>query len=125
MKHIKNCKRHPPQVVLYPELAVKGMAPIENDGSGDEFHDEYDDILNQIELAEMRAADRENGISDGEADFKKVSVNLNDGELNRPYKFNTLARTTFRKIRVKFVLKIFGKRSSFLFVFISTSKVTS
>ena len=45
--------------MLYPKPAVEGMAPIENDGSGDEFYDEYDDILNQIELAEMRAADRE------------------------------------------------------------------
>ena len=37
----------------------------------DEFYNEYDDILNQIELAEMRAADRENGITDDEADFTR------------------------------------------------------
>ena len=85
----------PPQVVLYPKPAVKGMAPVENDSSGDEFYNEYDDILNQIELAEMRAADRENGIT--EADFPKVSVNLNDGELNRPYKFNTLRPYDIKK----------------------------
>ena len=62
--------------MLYPKPAVEGVATIENDGSGDEFYNEYDDILNQIELAEMRAADRENGITDG--DFPKMSVNLND-----------------------------------------------
>ena len=56
-KHIKDFERHPPQVVLYPKPAVEGMAPIEKDGSGDEFYNEYDDILNQIELAEMRAAE--------------------------------------------------------------------
>ena len=59
-KHIKDCKRHAPQVVLYPKPAVEGMALIENDGSGDEFYDEYDDILNQIELAKCapRIAER-------------------------------------------------------------------
>ena len=78
-KHIKDCKRHPPQVVLYPKLAVESMAPIENDGSGVEFYNECDNILNQIELAESRAADRENCKTDGEAIFLKVSINLNDG----------------------------------------------
>ena len=59
----------------------------------------------------MRAADREKGITDG--DFPEVSVNLNDGDLNRPYKFNSLHRTTLKKIKARFVLKIFENRSSF------------
>ena len=81
------------------------MALIENDGSGDEFHDEYDDILNQIELAEMRAADRENGITDG--DFPKVSVNMDDGELNKPYTFNTFRPYDVKKDKSKYCSKNF------------------
>ena len=81
-------KDTPPQVTLYPKPAVENMARIEDNGSGDEFYGEYDEILDQIKLAEMRAADRENGKTD--ANFPEVSVNLNDGDLNRPYTFNPL-----------------------------------
>ena len=87
-KHIKDCKRHPPQVVLYPKPAVEGMAQIENGGSGDKFYNEYDNIIDQIELTKMRAEDRENGTTEGKTNFPEVSVNLNDGDSNRPYKFN-------------------------------------
>ena len=86
------------------------MAPIENDGSGDEFYDEYDDILNHIKLAEMLAADRENGLDDGdETDLPKVSVNLNDGELNRPYKFNAHRPYDVKKDKSKVCFKNFRK----------------
>ena len=107
-KHIKDCKRHPPQVVLYPKPAVEGMAP--NGGSGDEFYNEYDNILNQIDLAEMRAADRENGVTDGKScNFPEVSVNLNDGDLNRPYKFNTVHPYDVKKDKSKVCFKNFQK----------------
>ena len=106
-KHGKNCKRHPPQVVLYPKPAVKGMAQIENDGSEDEFYNEYDDVSDQFELADMRAADRENIKSSG--DFPEVSVNLNDGDLNRPYKFNPLRGYDIKKDESKNCFKNFRK----------------
>ena len=105
-KHIMDCEKHPPQVVLYPKPAVEGMAPIENDGSREEFYNEFDDILNQIELAGMRAADRENGITD---DFPKVSVNLNDGDLNRPHKIYTVYPYDVKKDESKVCFKNFRK----------------
>ena len=52
----------------------------------------------------MRAADRGKGITDS-VDFPKVSVNLNDGELNRPYKFNTLRPYDVKKDKSKVCLK--------------------
>ena len=102
-KHMKDCKRHPPQVVLYPKPAVEGMARIGDDGEGDdEYYNEYDDILDQIELAEMR-------VNDPNQRFQGVSVNLNDGDMNRPYTFNPMQGYDIKKDKSKVCFKNFRK----------------
>ena len=55
----------------------------------------------------MRAADRENGKSSG--DFPEVSVNLNDEDLNRPYKFNPLRGYDVKKDESKNCFENFRK----------------
>ena len=88
---MKDCKRHLAQVVMYPKPAVEGMARIGDDGEGDdEYYNEYDDILDQIELAEMR-------VNDQNQRFQEISVNLNDGDMNRPYTFNPMQEYDIKK----------------------------
>ena len=97
-RHVRDCEKHSPQVILYPKPAIMGKRSDESESEVDDFEQQFlDETAGQSSISHAK--------------------NLNDCGLNRPYTYTREEDYDIRQDRSKLCFKSLNKTHSVPFCF--------